>query len=128
MFRDLRPGTTATATGVSKTLLTRAEKKARVREWADSMTEEARTEYMIGEQYASLSENAQDIIAEAFGEIEERAYEDSIGIENIDFDVPTPEVDDIVGDSEDTEDEAADDDYETDYETMFNQAEWEGEQ
>jgi hypothetical protein len=97
----VQPGATVTANGTAKTLSTRAEKKARVKTWAASMTEEARTEYMIGEQYASLSEKAQDIIAEAFGEIEDRAYEDSIGVENIDLNAPTPEVDEIVGDDED---------------------------
>jgi len=100
-------------------LLSRAEKIDRVKAWASSLTEEQRTEYMIGEKYGALSENAQDVIAEAFGQIEDRAYEDSIGIENFNLNGELPDVDAIVGD--DDEDEVVDD-ADDDYEALFEQA------
>jgi hypothetical protein len=112
-------GTTVTAQGAAKTLLSRAEKIDRVKAWASSLTEEQRTEYMIGEKYGALSENAQDVIAEAFGQIEDRAYEDSIGVENFDLNGELPDVDAIVGD--DDEDEVVDD-ADDDYEALFEQA------
>jgi hypothetical protein len=60
---------------------TRQEKIDRVKAWATTLTEEQRTEYMIGEKYGALSENAQDVIAEAFSQIEdnELVLEDTVG-------------------------------------------------
>ena len=88
-------GTTVTAQGAAKTLLSRAEKIDRVKAWASSLTEEQRTEYMIGEKYGALSENAQDVIAEAFGQIEDREYEDSIGVANVDLDAELVDIDQL---------------------------------
>jgi hypothetical protein len=94
-LREVRPGATVTAKGVAKTLLSRAEKIDRVKAWASSLTEEQRTEYMIGEKYGALSENAQDVIAEAFGQIEDREYEDSIGVANVDLDAELVDIDQL---------------------------------
>jgi hypothetical protein len=121
-MNSVQPGTTVTARGAAKTLLSRREKLDRVKTWASPLSEEQRTEYMIGEKYGALSEQAQEIIAEAFGEIEDKAYSDSIGIADYDFDQPSVDVDALTAD-EDEGDEVADDDYEA----MFNQAEWEAE-
>jgi hypothetical protein len=127
VLSGVQVGKTITAQGATKTVLTRAEKIDRVKAWAAPMTEEQRTEYMIGEQYGSLSDNAQDVIAEAFGQIEERELEDSLGVANIDFDAPTPDVDAIVGD-EDDGDAELDGLFDTDYEGLFEKAGWETEQ
>jgi hypothetical protein len=108
IFNDMKPGMTVNAKGVAKTTLSRQEKIDRVKTWASSLTEEARTEFMMGDKYDSMSEKAQDIIGLVFGDLEERAYEDSIGVQNIDvqnidLDTPTPEVDDIIGEDEEDE-------------------------
>jgi hypothetical protein len=124
-LREVRPGSTVTSKGIAKTLLSRAEKLNRVKAWGAAMSEEARTEYMIGQQYAGLSEKAQDVIAEAFAQLDELAYENSIGIENIDLDAPTPDVDSIIGGDE--EDGEADDPGTADWEAMFEPDHWEGE-
>ena len=62
----------------------------------------------------------------AFSEVADREYSDSIGVENIDFDAPSPDVDDIIGDNED--DDEADDPGTANWEAMFEQAAWEAEQ
>jgi hypothetical protein len=121
---DVKVGSTVTSKGVAKTQLSRAEKIDRVKAWAAPMTEEQRTEYMIGEQYGSLSDNAQEVIAEAFGQIEERELEDSLGVVNIDFDAPTPDVDAIVGDEEE-DDVELDGLTETNYDELFETTGWE---
>jgi hypothetical protein len=100
-MNSVQPGTTVTARGAAKTLLTREQKLDRVKTWATTLTEEQRTEYLIGEQYGALSENAQDVIAEAFGEIEDKAYSDSIGIADYDFDQETVDVDALEDDETD---------------------------
>jgi hypothetical protein len=124
VFRAMQPGTTATGAGVSKTLLSRQEKLDRVKAWAVPMSEEARTEYLMSDSFDKLSDRQQEIIATAFGELEERALEDSLGIANVDLDAETPTVDSIIGEEDDDEDEAVDG---SDYEAMFNEAEWESE-
>jgi hypothetical protein len=91
------------------------------------MTEEARTEYMIGEKYGALSENAQTVIAEAFDELDSRAEEEALGVANYDLNGELPDVDEIVGD----EDEEAIDAAglgEDDYAAIFEEAGWEAEQ
>jgi hypothetical protein len=102
-LREVRPGSTVTSKGVAKTLLSRAEKIARVKTWAASMTEEARTEYMIGEKYAALSENAQDVIAEAFGELENDEYSTPFNVSSYDFEAETVDVDSLPDEGEDGE-------------------------
>jgi len=93
IFRDLQPGMTVTSKGVAKTQLSRAEKIDHVKAWASSLTEEQRTEYMIGEKYAALSENAQDVIAEAFGELENDEYSTPVDVSSYDFEAEPVDVD-----------------------------------
>jgi hypothetical protein len=102
----VQPGTTVTARGAAKTQLSRREKLDRVKTWATTLTEEQRTEYLIGEKYGALSENAQDVIAEAFGEIEDKAYSDSIGIADYDFDQEPVDVDALTAEEDDETDES----------------------
>ncbi len=125
-LREVRPGATVTAKGVAKTVLSRAEKIDRVKAWASSLTEEQRTEYMIGEKYGALSENAQDVIAEAFGQIEDREYEDSIGVANVDLDAELVDIDQLPED----ETESVGDSFEVqegeDVESFDDADPWEG--
>jgi hypothetical protein len=126
-LRDVKVGSTVTSKGVAKTVPTRAEMIGRVKAWASTLTEEQRTAYIIGEKYGALNENAQDVIAEAFGLIEDREYEDSIGVANVDLDAALPDVDAIVGDDEDDGDAELDGLLDTDYEGLFEGATWESE-
>jgi hypothetical protein len=78
-------GKTVTAQGVAKTLLSRAEKIARVKAWGASMPEKARTEYMLGEKFDSLSDRQQELISEAFTELENDEYSTPTSIASDDF-------------------------------------------
>jgi hypothetical protein len=82
----------------------------------------------VSEKFYALPDAAAEIISEVFGRLEDRAYENSIGIENFDLNGESPEVDSIIGDED--EDEFVDDfNEDTDYESQFNTAAWEvGEQ
>jgi hypothetical protein len=122
-MNSVQPGTTVTARGAAKTLLTREQKLARVRAWAAPMSEEARTEYLMSDSFDKLSDRQQEIISEVFGDLEERALEDSLGIANVDLDTETPTVDSIIGEEDDTEDGVADDDYDQ----LFEASGWESE-
>jgi hypothetical protein len=121
VLRDVRPGSTVTSKGVAKTQLSRAEKKAKTLAWANGLNEDQREAFIVSEKFDKLSDRQQEMISEVFSEVADKAYSDSVGIADYDFDAETPDVDAIVGDEDDTEDEVADDDYEA----MFNQAEWE---
>jgi hypothetical protein len=101
-LREVRPGSTVTSKGVAKTLLSRAEKISRVKAWASGMSEEARTEYMIGEKYAALSENAQDVIADAFTELENDEYSTPADVSGFDFNAETMDVDQLPEDETET--------------------------
>jgi hypothetical protein len=118
----VQPGTTVTARGAAKTLLTREQKLERVKAWAAPMSEDQREAFIVSEKFDKLSDRQQEIISEVFSEIADKAYSDSVGIADYDFDQPSVDVDALTAD-EDTEDEVADDDYEA----MFNQVEWEAE-
>jgi hypothetical protein len=83
--------------------LTRQEKLAKTEAWAKSLSEDQRTEILTSEKFNVLPDRVQEIVAEVFGNLEDRAYEDSIGIENIDLDAQLPDVDAIVGDEDDDE-------------------------
>jgi HAMP domain-containing protein len=122
----VQPGSTVTSKGVAKTLLSRGEKIARVKDWAKSMTEEQRTQYMIGEKYAALSENAQDVIAEAFTQLENDEYSTPVDVSGFDFEAEPVDVDLLPED----ETEAAGDSFEglgEDVDDAFEAAEWEAE-
>jgi hypothetical protein len=95
IFRDLQPGVTVTAKGVARTQLSRAEKIARVKTWATSLTEEQRTEFLIGEKFNALPDGAAEIVSEIFATLEDREYEDSIGIDNSDLDAPLIDIDQL---------------------------------
>jgi hypothetical protein len=122
-LREVRPGSTVTSKGVAKTLLSRAEKIDRVKAWASALTEEQRTEYMIGEKYAALSENAQDVIGEAFGELENDEYSTPVDVSSYDFEAKTVDVDSLPDEGEDGEFQvqAGGEDVESfdDYDTLF---------
>jgi hypothetical protein len=113
--------------------LTRQEKLAKTEAWAKTLTEEQRTEYMIGEQYGALSENAQDIIAEVFSQIEdnELVLEDTVGKSfdpvtyNFDAELVDP---DQLADEDDGEAIDAAGLGEDDYAAIFDDAGWEAEQ
>jgi hypothetical protein len=126
VLRDVQVGKTVTTQGVAKTTLTREEKIARTKSWAKTLTEEQRTSYLMSDRFDSLTDRQQELIAEVFGDLEERAFEDSIGIQNIDLDAETPTVDEIVGDDE-PDDEVVDDNSDVEYEALFNEASWETE-
>jgi HAMP domain-containing protein len=119
-------GKTVTAQGVARTVLTREQKIARVKAWAKSMSEEARTAYMTGEKYAALSENAQDVIAEAFTELENDEYSTPVDVSGFDFKAEPVDVDLLPED----ETEAAGDSFEglgEDVDDAFEAAEWQAE-
>jgi hypothetical protein len=125
-MRDIRPGVTIGAKGVVKTKPTRAQKAARTKDWASSLTDEQREAFMTGERYAALSESAQDLIADVFAEVENDAFsttEADVPVANIveAAEAEVPEVDDIVSD----EDEAIEVDEGTDYDALFEEAGWE---
>jgi hypothetical protein len=123
-LREVRPGSTVTSKGVSKTRLSRQEKSARTLAWAKSLSEEQREQFILSERFEGLSDSQQEAISEAFAEITDREYSDSIGIESIDYDSPTPDIDSIVGaDDADEADEVDDDDFEA----VFEEAAWEAE-
>jgi hypothetical protein len=122
---DVQIGKTVTPKGVAKTLLSRAEKIDRVKAWASTMTEEQRTEYMIGEKYGALGENAQDVIAEAFGQLDEQEA-NATDLGGYDFSTELVDVEALTADE--TEDEVVDDGDVESYEALFEQAGWEGEQ
>src|SRR5439155_19651153 len=123
IFRELQAGKTVTKQGVGKTGLTREQKFAKTLAWAKALTEDQRAEFIVSEKFDALSDRQQELISEAFGQIEDRAYEDSIGIANVDLDAPTPDVDTIIGDEDDGEADLG----EADYEALFEAAQWEGE-
>jgi hypothetical protein len=125
IFNDMKPGKTVTTQGVAKTTLSRQEKLDRVKAWGSKLTEEQRTSYLMSDEFDKLSDRQQELIGEGFSDLEEQALEASLGIENIDLDAPTPEVDDLIGEEGDSEDEVVDD---SDFEALFNEASWETEQ
>jgi hypothetical protein len=120
-------GRTVTAQGSTPIRRTRAEKLANTLTWANGLTEEQREAFIVSERFDALTDRQQEGISEAFGLIEDRAYEDSIGIANVDLDAELPDVDAIVGDEEDGDAEL-DGLLDTDYESLFETAGWESEQ
>jgi hypothetical protein len=127
-FREVRPGSTVTSKGIAKTQLSREEKSAKSLAWAKSLTEDQREQFILSERFEGLSDSQQEAISEAFAEVADREYSDSIGIESIDYDAQTPEIDSLVGsaDEDDHADEVVDDS-DSDFEAMFEQAAWEAE-
>jgi hypothetical protein len=123
---DVKVGSTVTSRGVAKTVLTRAEKLDKTLAWAKGLTKDQREAFIVSEKFDALTDRQQEGISEAFGLIEDRAYEDSIGVANVDLDVDLPDVDAIVGD-EDDGDAELDGLFDTDYESLFETAGWEGE-
>jgi FixJ family two-component response regulator len=124
VLRDVRTGSTVTSKGVAKTQLSRAEKLAKALALVKSWTQDQRDQYIVSEKFEALTDRQQELMSEAITEAEDREYEDSIGIENIDLDAETPTVDSIIGEEDDTEDEVVDD---SDFDAMFEQATWEAE-
>jgi hypothetical protein len=94
-MKDVRPGMTVTGRGAEKTRSTRAEKIARAQAWGATLTEEQRDEYVQGEKFDALSDRQQELISEAFSEIADKAYSDSIGIADYDFDQPSVDIDQL---------------------------------
>jgi hypothetical protein len=121
---DVQVGKTVTAQGVAKTQLSRAEKIERVKAWAAPMSEDQREAFILSESFEKLSDRQQEIIAEVFSDISDKAYSDSIGIADVDFDAESPDVDSIIGDEDEDEFDSNED---TDYESQFNPAAWETE-
>jgi hypothetical protein len=74
-FREVQPGATITAAGASKTRLTRDEKLAKTKAWAETLDEEARAEYLAGDKFAAKSEHAQKLIEEAFDQLDSSSDE-----------------------------------------------------
>jgi hypothetical protein len=99
---------------VSARRLTRQEKFSTALTWGQEMTQEQRDDFVASDKFLNLPDSAAEIISEAFAQLEDRAYEDSIGIQNIDLDASTPTVDEIIG----TDDEVDDvyDDFDADWE------------
>jgi hypothetical protein len=127
-LRDVAIGKTVTRNGVARTTLSREEKAARTLSWATSLTEDQREQFLLGERFEGLSDLQQEAISAAFAEATDREYSNSIGIQDVDYDASTPDVDSIVGSAD--EDDDADgvvDDSDSDFETMFEQAAWEAE-
>jgi hypothetical protein len=50
---------------------------------------------MIGEKYAALSENAQDVIAEAFSELENDEYSTPVDVSSYDFEAEPIDIDQL---------------------------------
>jgi hypothetical protein len=122
---SVQVGKTVTGQGVVKTGLTREQKLARALDWAKTLTPDQRDAFMVSDKFEALSDRQQELLSEAIGQIEDRAYEDSIGIADYDFDQEPVDVDALTAD-EDGEDEVVDDS-DSDFETMFEQAAWEAE-
>jgi hypothetical protein len=80
-FREVHPGATITAEGASKTRRTHDEILADTKAWAKGLTEEQRTEFLIGEKFAAKSEGAQKIIEEAFDQLDSSSGEFAVGDE-----------------------------------------------
>jgi hypothetical protein len=127
---EVKIGSTVTPTGTTKTTLSRAEKLAKTLAWAKSLSEDQRNEFMVSEKFEALTDRQQDAVAEAFGQIEERAYEDSIGIDNSVLDAPLIDIDSLpedetegVGDSFEVQEG---EDVES-FDDIFEQSAWEAE-
>jgi hypothetical protein len=84
-MRGVQVGSTVTAQGSAKTTLTRAEKMAQTLAWGLSLSKEARHEFMMSPKFEALSDGGQEIVSQAFGEIDSKSYDDSIGIADEDF-------------------------------------------
>jgi hypothetical protein len=69
-LREVKPGATVSAEGVSKTRRTRDELLADTKAWAETLDEEARAEYLAGDKFAAKSEHAQKLIEEAFDQLD----------------------------------------------------------
>jgi hypothetical protein len=127
---EVKIGSTVTPTGTTKTTLSRAEKLAKTLAWAKSLTEDQRNEFMVSDKFEALTDRQQDAVAEAFGQIEERAYEDSIGIDNSGLDAPLIDIDQLPED----ETESPGDSFEVQegedvesFDDIFEKAAWEAE-
>jgi hypothetical protein len=107
--------------------LTRQEKMDKALAWAKTLTEDEREKFIVSDKFDALTDRQQEGISEAFGLIEDRAYEDSIGVANVDLDAELPDVDAIVGDEDDGPIDASDLS-EADYAAIFEEAGWQGEQ
>jgi hypothetical protein len=102
----VQPGRTVTGRGVAKTVVSREQKLTRAVAWVKSLTPEQRAQFMSseGQGFDALSERQQEIISDAFVQVENQEY--STPIADFDFEGGSPDVDAIVGDEE--EDEAGD--------------------
>lgn len=49
----------------------------------------------MSEKFDALTDGQQELISEAFSQIQDRAYEDSIGIDNGDLDAPLIDIDQL---------------------------------
>jgi hypothetical protein len=130
VLRDVRPGSTVTSKGVAKTQLSRAEKKAKTLAWANGLSEDQREAFIVSENFDKLSDRQQEMISEVFSEVADKAYSDSIGIADYDFDAETVDVDSLpedetenVGDSFEVQEG---EDVES-FDDVFQAVEWEAE-
>jgi hypothetical protein len=96
-------GNTVTARGAEKTRSTRAEKLTKAIAAFKDWTQDQRDEYIVSDKFEALSDRQQELLSEVFSQLEDRALEDKLGIENFDFDDEPPDVDSIVGDEDDDE-------------------------
>jgi hypothetical protein len=93
-------GNTVTARGAEKTRSTRAEKLTKAIAAFKDWTQDQRDEYIVSAKFEALSDRQQELLSEAFAQLEDRALEDKLGIESFDFDAESPDVDSIVGDED----------------------------
>jgi hypothetical protein len=93
-MRDLRPGVTVGAEGVVKTQLTRAEKLVKVVALVKGWSEEQREQFMLGEKYAAMSENAQDVFADAIAQVDNSEFS-TTDIANIDLEAEPVDIDSL---------------------------------
>jgi hypothetical protein len=105
--------------------LTRQEKLDKTLAWAKGLTEDQREAFIVSDKFDRLTDRQQEGISEAFGLIEDRAYEDSIGVANFDFDQEPVDVEALTADDDEESDDELDALGETNYDELFNQTGWE---
>jgi hypothetical protein len=112
---------------VAKTQLTREQKLAKTLTWAKGLSEEQREEFVVSERFDSLTGRQQELISEAFGQVDEQEA-NATDLGAYDFNSESPDVDTIVSDEDDGEAIDAAGLGEDDYAAIFDDAGWEAEQ
>jgi hypothetical protein len=99
-MNDVQVGKTVSPEGVSRTVLTREQRLQKTVTWLKGLTPEQRDHFMASENFESLSDRQQELISDAFTEVDNSEF--STDIADIDFEAEPVDIDSLPEDETET--------------------------